>query len=374
MSQGARRSSFAPPLHFDSATAQLLTEAEIALGSLRSPSSDAISKKATFDACLNIEAIANTKMSGRQLTSRDFFRAPCLRAKSSAHQKAAGQCETLRVDAALRAAGEQAGSTLTIDDIIAVHRALVSDTTRSSYQGLLRTDVKPTGGGRYHDPLAEYAMVEPHDISRRLFELAALCNRDDLPVVAQAAMAHATFIAIHPFARANGKTARAIIQMVLARRGVRSDAVVPLTLSMTTSPHDYQNGIKAVLGSIENDHVGEDAAIAWVRTFAAICMEATRTTHDFLETTRDLEDGWLSCMNARADSASVVLTHALPGIPVFTTTGASEYIDRSFKRVSTAIDELIAEGVIVQITEGKRNRVFECPAMLDAYASIPGFQ
>ena len=69
-----------------------------------------------------------------------------------------------------------------------------------------------------------------------------------------------------------------------------------------------------------------------------------------------------------------MLIRALPGMPVFTATTASAYIDRSFKRVTAAIDELLCAGVIIQITKGKRNRVFECPEIVEAYADITGFQ
>lgn len=61
-------------------------------------------------------------------------------------------------------------------------------------------------------------------------------------------------------------------------------------------------------------------------------------------------------------------------MPAFSANMMSSYIERSFKRVSVALDELVTASVVKQITEGKRNRVFECPAVVDAYAHIPGFQ
>ncbi|MEG2933802.1 MAG: hypothetical protein RR842_09500, partial [Gordonibacter sp.] len=94
----------------------------------------------------------------------------------------------------------------------------------------------------------------------------------------------------------------------------------------------------------------------------------------FEQSVSSLQAAWLAHLGARSDSATTLLVQALPGIPVFTATSAAAYLDRSFKRTTSAIGELVAAGIVVQITEGKRNRVFECPDVLDTYANIKGFQ
>ena len=45
-------------------------------------------------------------------------------------------------------------------------------------------------------------------------------QRTDVPALAQAAIAHAQFETIHPFADGNGRTGRALIHVVLRARGV----------------------------------------------------------------------------------------------------------------------------------------------------------
>ena len=45
-------------------------------------------------------------------------------------------------------------------------------------------------------------------------------NGDDHPALVQAAIAHAQFETIHPFADGNGRTGRALIHVILRRRGL----------------------------------------------------------------------------------------------------------------------------------------------------------
>jgi Fic family protein len=52
-----------------------------------------------------------------------------------------------------------------------------------------------------------------------LEDLCRFIERDDLPPVARAAIAHAQFENIHPFADGNGRTGRALIYTILGRRG-----------------------------------------------------------------------------------------------------------------------------------------------------------
>ena len=56
-------------------------------------------------------------------------------------------------------------------------------------------------------------------------------NGDDHPALVQAAIAHAQFETIHPLADGNGRTGRALIHVILRRRGLEPWPVPPnLTL------------------------------------------------------------------------------------------------------------------------------------------------
>ncbi|SNQ48469.1 hypothetical protein FRACA_250044 [Frankia canadensis] len=67
----------------------------------------------------------------------------------------------------------------------------------------------------------------------------AFCADDTLPAVAQAALAHAQFETIHPFVDGNGRTGRALIHMVLRRRGLATRVLPPVSLILATWSRAY---------------------------------------------------------------------------------------------------------------------------------------
>ena len=68
----------------------------------------------------------------------------------------------------------------------------------------------------------------------------AFCNGDDLPAIAQAAVAHAQFETIHPFVDGNGRSGRALIHVILRRRGL-APACAP---SRVPRPGDVGEGLR----------------------------------------------------------------------------------------------------------------------------------
>ena len=182
------------------------------------------------------------------------------------------------------------------------------------------------------------------------------------------------FLAIHPFERANGKTARSLVQLVLQHRQLIDRKIPPLSLALALSPHEYREGVIATMKNLERETPNPAELNAWVQFFATCCARSIEEAETLRNRLSTLLADCHARVGAHSDSASTMIIDALPGMPVFSANMMSSYIERSFKRVSVALDELVTASVVKQITEGKRNRVFECPAVVDAYAHIPGFQ
>lgn len=361
-------------LQLDSETAQMLGNAELAVRSLNRKQASALKERAFSDACMHIESIANIKMTGKQASVRNIFRDAVTQPQKVDHKGERKKSESLRNTDALLTACSLGNSPIRRCSFEYIHQHLLTGTTRDSFKGLLRESDKQVGGSRYHSFGDPYLTPAPDDIPDLLTDLAAFCDRSSLPAIAQTALAHVQFIAIHPFERANGKTARAIIQLVLQHRGLITKTIAPLSLSMVITSHDYQKGVMDTMQTLLADNPNPKVINTWLRYFSTCCTRAVDEADTFEQKTTALQTGWLTHLGARSDSATTLLVQALPGIPVFTATSAAAYLDRSFKRTTSAIDELVAAGIVVQITEGKRNRVFECPNILDTYANIKGFQ
>ncbi len=73
-------------------------------------------------------------------------------------------------------------------------------------------------------------------------DLVALMDRDDLPPLALAALAHAQFETIHPFTDGNGRTGRALLHSVLLHTGVIHRVTVPISAGPARRPGGLLRG------------------------------------------------------------------------------------------------------------------------------------
>jgi len=116
---------------------------------------------------------------------------------------------------------------------------------------------------------AAFVPPPPELVPGLIEDLCVICNDDSLPAVAQAALAHAQFETIHPFADGNGRTGRGLIHLVLRRRELATRVLPPISLILATWAKDYIDGLTATRysgpASGEAAHAGLNR---WIGTFA----------------------------------------------------------------------------------------------------------
>src|SRR5512139_89251 len=101
-------------------------------------------------------------------------------------------------------------------------------------------------GGRLGNPSDAAFVPPPEDLVLPLLEdLVAFMARDDLPAAPQAAVAHAQFETIHPFIDGNGRVGRALVHVVLRRRGLAPRYVPPVSLVLAADAKAYVAGLTA---------------------------------------------------------------------------------------------------------------------------------
>jgi Uncharacterized conserved protein len=207
----------------------------------------------------------------------------------------------------------------------------------------------------------------PTEVPALLEDLADYLNSDEHPAVLQAALAHSQFETIHPFADGNGRTGRAIIQLVLRRRGLAISVLPPISLVLATETRQYVDAL------MKTRVVGEEAAgqLAWVQVFIEAAGRACRDSLSFGDALAELERNNRAKLGpVRADSAVDLLVNSLPAIPVFTVKTASELIGRSDVAVGNAVARLLEAGVIKQVKVGRRNRAFEAVGLFEAFTGF----
>ncbi|WP_249644105.1 hypothetical protein [Nocardia sputi] len=72
----------------------------------------------------------------------------------------------------------------------------------------------------------------------------------------------------------------------------------------------------------------------------------------------------------RANSALDLLLGKLVGTPVLTVATASALIGRSFPVTNAAVQRLAEAGILRQLSVGRRNRAFESPEAISAFAAL----
>lgn len=254
---------------------------------------------------------------------------------------------------------------VTIEDIRGIHRALLIGTPDERWAGVVRTEQNWIGGvnpcsAAFVPPPEEYI----HDL---LHDLAEYLSDDEHPALLQAALAHSQFETVHPFADGNGRAGRAIIQLVLRRRGVATRVVPPVSLVLATPADTY---IDALDGT-RSDGPTLTGQLAWAELFLSATGRACRDAAQFATNLVSLERSWREQLGrVRANSATDLLVTALPSLPVFSVATAAEHIGRTFQATSEAINRLVEAKVVHQVNLGRRNRAFEAVGLFEAFTGF----
>lgn len=258
-----------------------------------------------------------------------------------------------------------------VDDLLDLHRRLMAGS--GDWVGAIRTSQNWVGGSGFSPCVAEFVPPPPEAVPALLDDLCAYISSDEHPALLQAIMVHAQFETIHPFADGNGRVGRALLQLILRRRGLAPTVVPPVSLILATHAHAYVSALTSYR------YLGEPSAAQnqeqigrCVDQFVADYLRACTDVRVFGQQLQELNTAWRTGLgNVRKGSAVDALVDALPSMPVLTTTTAARAINRSEQRTNDAIARLAAAGIVAQATIGRRNRAYEVP---DVIAVITQFE
>jgi Fic family protein len=350
-----------------------VVDAEVAIARLDVEASALIETEALARILLRAESVASSRIEGLEVGAGRLLRAEATR-ELGGHVKDLTASEVLANIDAMRFVVQSVGpgDALELGQLLEVHRRLLTGTMLDKHAGVLRTEQNWIGGSGHNPCSAAFVPPPPEYVPDLLEDLCAFCNEDSLPAVAQAAVAHAQFETIHPFVDGNGRTGRALIHLVLRRRGLATRVLVPVSLILASRVRDYIDGLTAFRyrgpASARAAHQGINL---WVARFAAACARAVADAVAFEARIVRIEEDWRERLGAvREGSALDLLIRALPGAPVFTVTGAAALIDRSFIAANEAIARLLDAGAIRQVSMGRRNRAFEAREIVSAFTDL----
>jgi Fic family protein len=350
-----------------------VTDAETAVARLDTEAGALVDTEALARLLLRAEAVASSKIEGLEVGARRLLRAQAARELGEAPSDVTAAEVLGNIDAmvfAIQAVGP--GSDITLELLSEVHRRLLAGTRLEAHGGRFRTEQNWIGGSSYNPCSAAFIPPPPESVAGLMRDLCTFSNDDSLPAVAQAAIAHAQFETIHPFSDGNGRTGRALIHLILKRRGLANRALPPVSLILATWSRDYIRGLMAYRyrgpASSKEAHANINR---WVGLFATACRRAVEDARSFEERSREIQNAWRARLRrVRAQSATDLLLRALPGAPIITVKGAAELLQRSVQATNEAVARLIDAEVLTQVNVGKRNRAFEARDIIRAFTDL----
>jgi Fic family protein len=256
----------------------------------------------------------------------------------------------------------EAERSLVGDDIRAIHRTLMAGEPGRVTPGEFRREQNWIGGRLDSPRDARFIPPPAEEIEGLMGDLVAFVNRDDLPGVAQAAIAHAQFETIHPFLDGNGRVGRCLIHVVLRRRGVAPRFVPPVSVVLAARPNQYIAG----LVGFREGRISE-----WCTSFAGACSRASQVSSMLAREIATLGTDWYErAGRPRRDSAAARIITALPAQPITSAATIRAAIGASHQRALDGLKVLAEAGVVRQITEGGYDRQFAADdlfALLEEY-------
>jgi Fic family protein len=165
-----------------------------------------------------------------------------------------------------------------------------------------------------------------------LGDLCEFMDRDDIPPVAQAAIAHAQFETIHPFGDGNGRVGRCLIHVLFRQRGLAPRYVPPVSLVLGANKDAYVAGLEGFRADEEEE---------WIVQFARAVEVAAERAGEFSNRVIALQEKWREQLGpVRRDAAVLPLIGLLPKYPVVTAAVAEQEIGRSRPATIAALARL----------------------------------
>ena len=298
---------------------------------------------------------------------------------------ASSQIENLTVGArqlALAELGERASrnaqivtaNVRTMEAAVALSKSIEGSTLLAMHQALLGGS-DPDQAGRWRDEqvwiggsnigphLADFVPPHHDHVPAAIDDLIVFAARDDIPVLAHVAIAHAQFETIHPFTDGNGRTGRALVHAMLSGRGLTRRVTVPISAGLLVNTAEYFTALTTYReGDVE----------PIVRQFIDATFFAIGNGQRLVENLREVRASYSERITARSDSIAWRIADILLGQPVISNAYVVNKFGVSDVAAQRGIDRLVEAGVLRSGAQRDRNRIWQADdvlRILDDFAS-----
>ena len=311
-----------------------VADAEAAVLKLNGEAVALVDSEALARLLLRADAVASSRIEGLEVGNRRLLRAEAARGLGDSPADVTAE-EILANITAMAWAVESVAvaEQITVEHLLDVHRLLLAGTRLEAIGGRIRETQNWIGGSSFNPCGAAF---------------------------------------VHPFADGNGRTGRALIHVILRKRGLAPRILPPISLVLATWSDEYVNGLMATRHpGAASDPEAQAGLNRWIGLFAAATGRAVSDARSYEQRVSELQSEWRAKVGqVRRGSATELLLAALPGAPVLTVGGATKLTGRSFQATNLAIDRLVEAGILHPARIGRRNRAFEAPDLIDAFTDL----
>ena len=296
---------------------------------------------------IRAESIASSKIENIFATSEEYARA--LYGNNSNSSAVAMVAGTEALTSLIASVGP--GKMITESAIKGAHRTLMKMVPREQGSaGKYRLVQNWVDGSNYSPLGALFVPPPPENVERLMQDLVAFANRDDLPALAQAAITHAQFETIHPFADGNGRIGRALVNAILRRKGITTRVIVPIASFLVANRSAYFED----LNRYREGHI-ESLLTRFANAAITASIEAGRTA-TILSVLPSL---WRKKLGTvRSGGSTSRLLEGLISKPVFAAEDLFGVIGKNPTSTYNAISKLHGVGILVPLSERKRNQIW----------------
>jgi Fic family protein len=181
-------------------------------------------------------------------------------------------------------------------------------------------------------------------------------HESTLPPLVTIALAHYQFEAVHPFLDGNGRVGRLLITLFLIERQILPTPLLYLSAFFEASRRDYYDGLRGV-----------SERGAWNDWLEYFLLGVARMSEDALSRATRINQllvQWQRKVSGESSNNPLRVVELLGANPFMTTKGTADTLGIAFTTAQRTIERLERAGIVKQVGEAKRGRVYCAQALL----------
>lgn len=341
----------APPIDLDGPRQRLLEQATLACGRLDGVSALLPDPDLFLYAYIRREAVLSSQIEGTQSSLSDLLLFELDEAPGVPFDdvvEVSNYVAALEHGLALLREGLPISSRLLRE----IHARLLARGRGADKQpGEFRRSQNWIGGTRPRN--AHFVPPPPDAVADAMSDLERFIHQDDPPpTLVTAALSHVQFETIHPFLDGNGRVGRLLIALLLHQDKILRQPLLYLSLYLKQHRDEYYR----LLDSVRRNGDWEAWLDFFLQGVVATAGGAVDTAHRLLGMFRTDEQRLAA--RGRSTASALRIYAVLRDRPAATIQILASRASVSFPTASKAVDVLTGEGIVRELTGGKRNRVF----------------